>query len=193
MAGRPKSFNEEDVLNKAIDIFWNNGYEATSTETLLMGMDINRGSLYHSFGSKKELFAKSLDFFAINSTKAIEQLIHDSDNPVEGIKKFFMSLASSSMEEHNKGCFMCNTIAELNNVDQELTSKASVNLKKLENVFLKYIEIAKNNKQLTTKEDSKVLARYLLNLWNGINITRRIYKDKNELEPLIGLQLTILY
>ncbi|WP_291131617.1 TetR/AcrR family transcriptional regulator [Flavobacterium sp. UBA7682] len=193
MAGRPKIFNEEEVLGKAINIFWNNGYEATSTESLVTGMELNRGSLYHTFGSKKELFAKSIDLFANNSTKAIEQLIHDSVNPVEGIKKFFMSLASSSMEEHNKGCFMCNTIAELNNIDQELTSKASGNLKKLENVFLKYIEVAKNNKQLTTKEDSKVLARYLLNLWNGINITRRIYKDKNELEPLIKLQLAVLY
>lgn len=193
MAGRPKIFNEEGVLNKAIDIFWNNGYEATSTEVLLTGMELNRGSLYHTFGSKKELFAKSLDFFAMNSIKSIEKLILDSVNPVEGIKKFFMSLASAEMEDHNKGCFMCNTIAELNNIDQELTLKASGNLKKLENVFLKYIELAKENKQLSTQEDSKILARYLLNLWNGINITRRIYKDKNELEPLIKLQLAVLY
>lgn len=193
MTGRPKSFNEEEVVNKAITIFWKNGYEATSTEKLLTGMDLNKGSLYNTFGSKKELFTKSLEQFAAHSIAMVEEQILASNNPVEGIKNFFISLASSNEEDHNKGCFMCNTIAELNNIDTELTRKASVNLKKLENVFLKYIQEAKEQNRLTTKEEASVLARYLLNLWNGINTTRKIYKDKNELEPVIRLQLSVLY
>jgi TetR/AcrR family transcriptional repressor of nem operon len=192
MAGRPKIFNEEEVIHKAINIFWSNGYEATSTENLLSEMEINRGSLYHCFGSKKELFAKSLDLFAINSIKMIEQKIGTYDNPIVGIKNFFIELSSADYDTHNKGCFMGNSLSELSNLDDELKSKATKNLVVLENVFFKYISKAKEDGQLLTTEDNRILARYLLNLWNGINITRRMYPNKEVLESIIKLQLSIL-
>ena len=192
MAGRPKIFNENDVLNKAINIFWTNGYEATSTDNLLTAMDINRGSLYHSFGSKKELFVKSLDFFTSSSIKMIEAKIKEAKNPIEGIKQFFIDLSLASVTDHNKGCFMGNTLTEITNIDEELKAKAIKNLTALENVFYKYINEAKENNQLETKEDSIVLARYLINLWNGINLTRRMYANKETLEPIIRLQLSVL-
>ena len=58
---RPKEFNPDDALEKAMQVFWHKGYEATSMEDLLTAMDLNRGSLYDTFGDKRQLFLKAID------------------------------------------------------------------------------------------------------------------------------------
>jgi TetR/AcrR family transcriptional regulator, transcriptional repressor for nem operon len=192
MAGRPRIFDEEEILNNAINLFWAKGFEATSTENLLESMGINKGSLYHTFGSKKELFSKALDFFARRSLKTIESKLKEAKTPIAGIRAFFMELATADSQTHQKGCFMGNTLAELSNIDKELKEKAAENLKDLENLFYKYVDAAKKSKELRTKEDSRVIARYLITVWNGINITRRMYPQKNVLESVLKMQLNVL-
>jgi TetR/AcrR family transcriptional regulator, transcriptional repressor for nem operon len=161
-------------------------------DDLLECMSLNKGSLYHVFGSKRELFSKALDFFAKNSQKDIERKIQEADSPVEGIKNFFFELASSKRGVHDRGCFMGNTIAELAGVDKQLKDKAVQNLKNLEDLFFHYIEEAKKAKELKTREDSRVIARFLVNLWNGLNITRRTYPTEDILQSIIKFQLSVL-
>ena len=55
---RPKEFSPDDAIEKAMQVFWHKGYEATSMEDLLTAMDLNRGSLYDTFGDKRQLFLK---------------------------------------------------------------------------------------------------------------------------------------
>ena len=180
------------MLEKALEQFWENGYEATSMEDLLDCMNLNKGSLYHVFGSKRELFSRTLDFFGKKSQKDIERKILEAKSPVEGIKNFFLGLASSNRRLHEKGCYMGNTISELAGIDNKLKDQAIQNLKNMEGLFYHYIEKAKKAKELETREDSRVIARYLVNLWNGINITRRIYPTGDALRSVINLQLSIL-
>jgi TetR/AcrR family transcriptional repressor of nem operon len=175
-----------------VNLFWASGYEATSTEDLLDGMKINKGSLYHAFGSKKELFSRCLDFFASHSLKAIETKLKEAKSPVEGIRNFFLDLATANNQAHQNGCFMGNSLAELANIDKQLKEKAIANLMAMENLFYEYIEEAKKSRELKTKEDARMLARYLITLWNGINITRRMYPKKELLEPVIKMQLAVL-
>ena len=103
MAGRPKLLEEDQMLEKAVGLFWENGYEATSMEDLLDCMSLNKGSLYHVFGSKRELFSKTLDFFGKKSQQYIERKIQEAESPVEGIKNFFLGVASSNRRLHEKG------------------------------------------------------------------------------------------
>ena len=58
---RPKEFNPDDAVEKAMQVFLHKGYEATSMEDLLEAMDLNRGSLYDTFGDKRQLFLKVID------------------------------------------------------------------------------------------------------------------------------------
>jgi TetR/AcrR family transcriptional repressor of nem operon len=192
MAGRPRIFEEDELLSKAVELFWANGYEATSTEDLLSCMKINKGSLYNAFENKKDLFSKALEYFASHSLKAIDQKIKEAPSPVAGIRNFFVELANSNNAVHQRGCFMGNTIAELSNIDKELKEKAAANLMSLENLFYKYLSEAKKSGELRNQEEPRILARYLITLWNGINITRRMYPKKEILIPIIKMQLKIL-
>jgi TetR/AcrR family transcriptional repressor of nem operon len=133
MAGRPKIFREEEVLGQAIDLFWRNGYEATSTEDLLGRMKLNKGSLYHSFGNKKQLFVKAMDFFSDNASQVLNRKITSARTPLEGIRDFFLELADSDNDAHQKGCFMGNSLAEPANIDDGLKQKAILHLKIMRN------------------------------------------------------------
>jgi TetR/AcrR family transcriptional repressor of nem operon len=135
MAGRPKIFDEQIALERASALFWENGYEATSTEDLIRAMGLQRGSFYHSFGSKRALYASAINFCESNSFNELKNLLQKSKSPIQVIKSVFLSLADCSLNEHKKGCFAGNTLAELSNVDDELVENAKKHLKTLEEIF----------------------------------------------------------
>lgn len=193
MAGRPKKFDAVEAVEKASLLFWEKGYEASSTEDLLQAMGLQRGSFYHTFGSKKEVFKQAIDLHEKRGFGAFEKILADSDAPITLIKSVFLELADCSEQEHSLGCFLGNTIAELSNIDEELSAHARRHLVNLENMLFEQISLAQQNGTLTNPENARVLARYLLNLWNGINITRRMYPQKKDLLPLIELQLSVLH
>lgn len=87
---------------------------------------------------------------------------------------------------------MGNTIAELSNTDMLLMKKAAHHLQELEGLFLKALLRGKEQGKLKSKLDPPLLARMLLNNWNGLGITRRIYPDNESLSAIIEMQLKIL-
>jgi TetR/AcrR family transcriptional regulator, transcriptional repressor for nem operon len=191
-AGRPKDFDDGLVLDKAIDIFWRQGYEATSLEQLLDTMGIGKGSMYHNFGNKREVFRLALHRFIENVSNGLSAEISKSKDPIKFIKDFFMGIPKQSFNDHKKGCFLGNTVAELACIDSGLEKLAVQHLQKMEGIFYIHIKDAQQNGKLKSKEDAKLLARHLINLWNGLNITRRMYNDPKDLAPLVELQLKVL-
>jgi TetR/AcrR family transcriptional regulator, transcriptional repressor for nem operon len=192
MAGRPKIFDEQEALNEAMNLFWEKGFDATSTDVLIREMGLQRGSFYHHFGSKKELF---ISVFSQYETMAFDELrrqLKASQKPMDVIKSIFYDLAKCSVEEHNRGCFAGNTITALSNIDAELTDIANNHLKKMENIFFEQIKTSQKTGELTTKTDARLLSMSLINLWNGINITRKVYNSKEDLKALVDFQLAIL-
>lgn len=191
-AGRPKDFDEGVALDRAVDIFWRQGYEATSLEQLLAVMKMGKGSMYHNFGNKREVFKLALDRFIHNFSTWFTSEISEAKDPIEFIRNFFLSIPKQGTTDHVKGCFLGNTVAELATVDPGLEKLAVEHLGKIEQTFFKYIKEAQSNGRLKSREDAKLLARHLINLWNGLNITRRMYQNPKDLLPLVHLQLKML-
>lgn len=191
-AGRPKDFDEVTVLDKAIDLFWKKGYEATNLEELLRTMGIGKGSMYHNFGNKREVFKLALNRFNQNFVASLEADISRSKDPVAFIRDFFRGIPRQSAEEHKKGCFLGNTVAELACIDPGLEKLAIEHLERIEQIFYKYIKEGQHSGKVKSKTDARVLALHLINLWNGINITRRMYPNAKDLLPLIEIQLKVI-
>lgn len=193
MPGRPKIFDKEDVINKAIKVFWENGYEASSTEILLKAMGIGKSSFYLEFkGGKRELFECAMQQRSRLSLENLEKGFKEADNKIEYLKSLFYGIADIKQARHKNGCLMGNTIAELSNRETGLKDMAASLLLKLEQVFLKVIKEAQADGTLKTTEKPEMLAKYLLSVWNGLNISVRIYPNKKLLIPLIEKQLEIL-
>ena len=192
MAGRPKIFDEQEALNDAINIFWEKGFDATSMDDLMRAMGVQRGSFYHTFGSKKSLFINAFTQYETMSFDELRRQLNASKTPMKVIKSIFYTLADCSIEEHNKGCFAGNTITALSNIDAELTEIANNHLKKMENIFFEQIKASQASGELTIKTDARLLSLSLINLWNGLNITRKIYPSKKDLKAFVDFQLAIL-
>ncbi|NLR90439.1 TetR/AcrR family transcriptional regulator [Flammeovirga agarivorans] len=192
MAGRPKIFNQEEVLDKTINLFWENGYEATGTTALLKEVNLNKGSLYHTFKSKKQLFLAGLNHMERKALQGFEEALTNSEQPIEVIRGLFLGIVDSSYDENCKGCILGNTLMEFTGKDDEAKDVAAGFLRELESLFEKTITQEQEKGVLTSTENASDLAKYLINFWNGINISRRIYTDKQELLQMINFHLKII-
>lgn len=193
MAGRPRLFETEIVIERAIEVFWTKGYIDSSAEELLRAMQIGQGSFYSTFkGGKKELYEKSLIQFSDKANARFNENLRKSNDSIEFLKKFFQAMAYSSRERKLKGCYLGNAIVELSNTDVYLKELASKLLERLELSFKRVVDEAQKDGRIKNKTSSEIIARHLINLWNGINITRRLYPDDESLKTIIDLNLEIL-
>jgi len=193
MAGRPKQFNEIEILDKAIEIFWSKGYETASSEELLKAMNIGKGSFYLAFpGGKRELFEKSLTRFSDRSADVFNEKLQKARSPVEFIRTFFLKLPALPLERKLKGCYLGNAVMEMAGIDQELKENASNLLGKLQASFTAIIRNAQEQGLLKTRQPAELLSLHLINLWNGINLTQRLYPDNNSIKDVIHMNLTLL-
>jgi TetR/AcrR family transcriptional repressor of nem operon len=193
MTGRPKIYDEQEVVTKARKVFWEKGYTAASTEEVLAAMGIGRGSFYLAFeGGKKELFEKAIKQFHRDSFEKFEKNVRESKEPLGPIREFFRSIAKDTVHTHKMGCLIGNTIVEMSLMDTYLEQEAILILKEVEELFATTIRKTQASGQLKNKTNPEMLARHLITLWNGLNITRRMYPDNAILQPLIEMQLEIL-
>ena len=100
---RSKEFNEEEALDKAMEIFWKQGYEKTSIQDLVDQMGIHRRSLYDTFGDKHSLFVQTLERYESLIAAQIRNQITEEMTTVESIRKIF-ELAVYSDNASPKGC-----------------------------------------------------------------------------------------
>lgn len=106
---RPVEFKEKEVLDNAMRQFWKEGYEASSVHKLIRCTGINRGSMYNSFGNKKDLFRLCLEHYAITIIKPLldKSLLDKGLDHWDSIRNFFgMSIAS----DLGRGCLLVNTL-----------------------------------------------------------------------------------
>ncbi len=194
MAGRPKIFDEREVVEKAVDVFWTKGYETASADELLEAMGIGKGSFYLAFkGGTKELYEKSLRQYADRFDK---QLLHDlsvSKDPIQLIKDFFMALADDPKSKQMKGCYIGNALVQLSDGDADTKLIAAELLGSVEGIFTDVIRKAQQEKRLKNKAKPEVLGKYLINLWNGVNVTRRSNPGYENLREVLEMSLQVLH
>src|SRR5436309_1319981 len=77
LKGRPRTFNIDEALDRALQVFWRKGYEGTSLSDLTRAMGINRPSLYAAFGDKQALFRKVLDRYAEGPAAYVREALQE--------------------------------------------------------------------------------------------------------------------
>lgn len=169
--GRPQVFNEDFVIDKALDIFWEKGYSAASTKDLINGTGISNGSFFNSFGDKGNLYFKCLQKYNVIHITALETLLTANLPIKEKLKQLFLEATKKQPgKETYRGCFFFNTSID-NGVDNAdtLTLVQYID-KRIESAFLTAVEMAKENNEITTNVTSIALAQYLFNVLNGLRV-----------------------
>tara|TARA_R110002020_G_scaffold356426_1_gene569006 strand:- start:448 stop:1029 length:582 start_codon:yes stop_codon:yes gene_type:complete len=192
MRGRPTQHNNKHLIEKAQDIFWKKGYTATSLGDLLEATGAGSGSFYNTFkGGKKEVFRKAI----LQRREAFNQFqkeLNASEAPLDLIKDFFINIADSEHESHLKGCIIANSVVEMTFIDHELEMEAITILKEVEQMFSDTIQKAQDSGKIQNRTDAKILGRYLITFWCGLNTLRRMYQDRDILQQQIEMQLAVI-
>lgn len=192
MRGRPSKYNNQEVEAKAQQLFWSKGYTATSMDDLLKAMGIGYGSFYNAYkGGKKELFRKAIQQRR-EAFDAFKKELSQNESPLDLIKDFFRSIALADENSHLQGCIIVNTVVEMTFIDDDLEKEAVQILREVEQMFTDTIAREQKQGKLKNQTDPEILGRYLITFWNGLNVTRRMYPDKDLLKKQIDMQLDIL-
>ncbi len=122
MVGRPREFDEEQVLDAAMKAFWANGYESTSLADLVSVTGLHKGSLYQAFGDKHSLFIQTLNRYLHNVRACKNQILKNADSQLGGIRDILHGLIDMSEIDSDcpQGCMAVKTLIEMAPHDLEV-------------------------------------------------------------------------
>lgn len=182
--GRPKLFDEPQVLNATMSVFWKKGYEATSTKDLCSATQLNPGSIYHRYENKEGLFCLSLEYYIDTIVRDRVADMLSGDNPLEAIEYFFSSAFESVPTKELMGCFLTNTVLDGYIHSEKVSNIVKQGFGKIETGFKEQLIVALERSELSINRDPKAAAIYLLACFQGLMVNSRLTKNKKRLRTI---------
>jgi TetR/AcrR family transcriptional regulator, transcriptional repressor for nem operon len=190
---RAKAFDPDEALQKAMQIFWEHGYGATSIDTLVRGMGINRFSLYSTFGGKHQLFVAALERYR---DTIVADLVGELEHAVSGhvaIRQFFTRVVNFFASAHGwRGCLITNTAVELAPHDPQAAAKVQAYIVRLEEAFYRVLLQAQQPGQLAASSDCRNLARFLTGSALGLGVLAKTLPGRQALDGYAAVVLSVL-
>ena len=189
---RPKGFSEGDALEKALDIFWQRGYQSVGLTELLKGMGIARQSLYDTFGNKRQLFIRTIEHYRDTRLAGALAMLERDGSPKKNVKdvvKFFERLA---LDKRARGCLVANSLVELGPHDREIRELLAQTLGLLEAGIAKALRKAKRLRELPAGRSPRALARALTNSLVGMAVTGKLALGKATVADIYAGTLSML-
>ncbi len=179
---RKKEYIEEEVIEKAMNLFWRNGYETTSVRMLEKEMGINQFSMYSSFGNKHGVFLESIKCYKKKAKQELIDKLKESTNGIEGIKEYFYNFIEFSKDTKlNKGCLLTNTVNELGeHADTIIMSEIIKFATDIKSHIIKKLETDKQKDSVTIAKQ----ANYLMVSLQGLSVASKMF-ERQQLEDFI--------
>ena len=172
MAG-VRQFDEETALRRALDVFWEHGFQQTSMLELAAGTGVQRGSLYHAYGGKEHIFLKAFDGFAASFLDGAAVALA-VDDPRSGLTRFFdYCIESITSGSPSRGCLSTRTAVEAE--AEPVRRSVRKLLDDLEELVCKALADA----ELTVKP--REAARLVVATTRGLAVLERVYDDPRRL------------
>jgi TetR/AcrR family transcriptional regulator, transcriptional repressor for nem operon len=190
---RPREFNREEALQKALHTFWEKGYEGTKLPDLLGRMGINRSSFYNTFGDKQTLFMEIMRFYNQRFAKKRFIRLRANKSVKQGFHEYFAdNIAVAVGEGLPGGCLVTNTTTALNIAEPQIVESVLQSLPDMEQAFYAVLERGQKSGEIAKEKDICAIARLFIALSYGLNISARLHADREVLEDMVKAALSIL-
>ena len=191
---RPREFDVNAALERAMDVFWSKGYEATSLDDLCEATGLSRSSLYATFGNKRDLLLQTVDRYIERRTPNIRAVLARQPNIHEGIaallREFIDQIVSGA---GRRGCFLGNCAAELPRSDRTALARVRRGLARTEETFREALARAAAHGELPVGADVDALARFLTASFQGLRLVGKVNPDRAVLEDIAATILRCLH
>jgi len=187
--GRPRCFCKEDALDKAMNVFWRQGYEGASLSDLTKAMGINPPSLYACFGSKEGLFKAVLERYDQRREAFMAQVVA-APTVAEVAQAYLMGVAGFVADTGGRnppGCLMLQ--GGLSGSDKDIPDMLAHHRAEKEAMLRTRFEQAKKSGELAKSSDPAALARYLMVMANGLCVQAAAGASEKELKEVASIAL----
>ena len=190
---RPREFEKEAVVRAALEVFWRQGYQATSVQDLVEATGLNRGSLYDTFGDKHGLFLEAVEHYRRQfSARRLAQL--EEEGPLrDKLAAFFNEMIEFSVGEGRLlGCLMTNAAVELAPHDRDTALAVAANMAGMEKAFRRLLTSARKAGELSADKSPRDLARFLTATANGLRVMAKVSPERAALKSVVRVALQSL-
>ncbi len=190
--GRPKGFSESDALEKALEIFWQRGYQGVGLAELLNAMGIARQSLYDTFGNKRQLFIKTIEHYRNTRLAGALALLERDGSPTQNVKDLVRFFEQLALDKRARGCLVANSLVEIGPHDPEIGELLAQTLGLLEKSILRALRRAQRLGELPAERSPRAIARALTNALIGMAVTGKLAQNRATVQDIYAGTLTML-
>jgi AcrR family transcriptional regulator len=182
--GRPRGFDMNEALDRALDVFWRKGYEGASVADLTLAMGINPPSLYAAFGNKEELFRKALSRYMAQHDDFFREAL-DRPKARDGIESLLKKSVEGLTNKTNPpGCLLVQGIAGAGDHAQCIRDQLSAGRAANEKMIRERLKRAKAEGELPARTDPAALARFISTVMQGMAVQAAGGASRKELEAV---------
>lgn len=191
-AGRPRSFDESEVLEQATQVFWSQGFEATSVAALEQATGLGRQSLYNAFGGKRALFLACLAHYEQTRACARTARLDAAADPLAAVMDLVQSWSAAARASGCRGCLLLNTLSEFGGRDPELMASVERVLVAEHAALAGALGRARDAGRLAPDIDPVALARRLQATAQGLRLMARLDPEGAAVEEVVADTLRTL-
>jgi TetR/AcrR family transcriptional repressor of nem operon len=195
---RTREFDLEAAVGAAMELFWAQGYEATSVDDLVARLGIGRGSLYAAFGSKHALYLRALDRYRGEHMAGAFAALDDPGAPLRPtLRRLFDALVAAALGDPPRGdrprsCFMVNATTERAACDAEVAARVRENAAAMEATLERAVRRAQARGEVAADKDARALARFLVMAVQGLRVAGAATPSRAALGDMVRLTLGAL-
>ncbi|WP_225727936.1 MULTISPECIES: TetR/AcrR family transcriptional regulator [unclassified Nocardia] len=190
--GRVKEFDQDTALRAAMELFWRQGYEATSMQDLVSHLGLGRGSIYLAFGGKRDLFLAAVERYVDDSRAGLLDRLSAPGSSLDAVRDLVRWYAEMSLtDDQHKGCLMTNTAVELPG-DEGAGRIVTSGLEIMETAITATLMRARSEGELPADRDPVALARFLVTLLQGMRVVGKTALRQRFLDATVEQALALL-
>lgn len=191
---RPRAFDEEQALRKAMEIFWSKGFEATSLTDLTEAMGLSKSSLYAAFGDKDALFARALDLYVAEISAERVRILRTARTAREGIRNYFEHHIRVALDPRTPpGCLFVNSAVEVDRLAEETAQRLGARAKTGETAVRELLDRAQKAGEIPRAKDTRGMALMIIAVSHGLHVMARMHADRKKLQAAAETALESLF
>jgi AcrR family transcriptional regulator len=186
---RPREFDRDTAVERAMSLFWAKGFAATSTDDLLRAMKIGRQSMYDSFGDKRRLYLEAMARYQQESVAAHVKWLRSTKSPLAGIEALLLGLVTDDKAVLEKGCMGVGAVAEFGSSDAELVRLRAVAGKVLRKALVERLEAAKAAGEIRKSVDVEGAAAFVETTMQGLRVGAKAGMGASALRNVVAFAI----
>jgi TetR/AcrR family transcriptional repressor of nem operon len=170
---RPREFDRDAAIERAMSVFWRKGYAATSTDDLLRAMNIGRQSMYDTFGDKRRLYLEALERYQRKRVAENIRRLRSTASPLAGIEALVSGIIASDKSTRERGCMGVGSISEFGNTDSDLATLRAKSGGAQHKALIEQLRHAQAANEIGANVDIERTARFVETTMFGLQVAAK--------------------